>query len=283
MRSSWTIISATTALLLSVQTCAMGQMFGPTPLGTSYGTFGPRTVGTTLAPAPRSLFSSEPRDRVGYQAGMGLGGPINVYGLIQSYEPFPTINSNPQTPPFSTARDQVTQAALQGIRQTVRQIPPIESTEIPQPSATEGSAPVTPSAVPTSPAPAAQPMRSPTSSTAPQMQPMRLPAASTTESLASGPPTDGGFPSFPTTVSVGFATRAPDTQTELLATLGRLGKPWVQTIRVTQEGDVVVLRGQVPSERDRLLVEQLARLEPGIWEVRNELTVSALSQSPPRR
>lgn len=45
-------------------------------------------------------------------------------------------------------------------------------------------------------------------------------------------------------------------------------------IEVVVEGDTAVLRGQVASPRDRLLAEQLARFEPGIWNVRNEITVA---------
>jgi len=44
-------------------------------------------------------------------------------------------------------------------------------------------------------------------------------------------------------------------------------------IRVTVVGETAILRGRVASSRDRELAENLVRLEPGIWEVRNELVV----------
>ena len=48
----------------------------------------------------------------------------------------------------------------------------------------------------------------------------------------------------------------------------------------TAQGTVAVLRGTVESSEARLLAEQLALLEPGIWNVQNELAV-APSPAPP--
>jgi osmotically-inducible protein OsmY len=45
-------------------------------------------------------------------------------------------------------------------------------------------------------------------------------------------------------------------------------------IRVEMSGPVVVLRGNVASERDRHMAEGMIRLTPGVRDVRNELTVS---------
>ena len=44
-------------------------------------------------------------------------------------------------------------------------------------------------------------------------------------------------------------------------------------VMVVAEGDVFVLTGTVPSEEDRALAERLARLEPGVSKIRNELKV----------
>lgn len=44
-------------------------------------------------------------------------------------------------------------------------------------------------------------------------------------------------------------------------------------VTVTLEGDTAVLRGIVPSDHTRSVLENLAMLEPGIGAVRNELTV----------
>jgi len=45
-------------------------------------------------------------------------------------------------------------------------------------------------------------------------------------------------------------------------------------IQVVVEGSTAVLQGEVETEHDRSLAEQVARLEPGVWAVRNELNVA---------
>jgi osmotically-inducible protein OsmY len=55
------------------------------------------------------------------------------------------------------------------------------------------------------------------------------------------------------------------------------------TVRVSVEGDMVVLRGSVPSESDRLLAAQIAMLEPAVVSVRNELTVATPAAVPAAR
>lgn len=47
----------------------------------------------------------------------------------------------------------------------------------------------------------------------------------------------------------------------------------VSPVQVVVEKDVVVLRGRVASQSDRELAEAIARMEPGIEDVRNELSV----------
>ncbi len=66
------------------------------------------------------------------------------------------------------------------------------------------------------------------------------------------------------------------------AVLGSLSKRLENTlavkrqkpIQVTLQGSTVILRGEVETDHDRLLAEQLARLEPGVWAVHNQLTVT---------
>jgi len=55
-----------------------------------------------------------------------------------------------------------------------------------------------------------------------------------------------------------------------------------QTGRITaaMEGQTAVLRGTVPTEADRSLAEGLAKLEPGVMAVRNELVVGSAAQPP---
>ena len=62
--------------------------------------------------------------------------------------------------------------------------------------------------------------------------------------------------------------------------LGKLpGLTMVSPIEVVADGDTVVLRGAVASEGDRQLAEDLAKLEPEVSKVRNELTVQSLAES----
>ncbi len=59
---------------------------------------------------------------------------------------------------------------------------------------------------------------------------------------------------------------------KLIQSTGQIQK--VTPITATMAGEAVVLRGEVATERDRELVAMLARLQPGIWSVRNEVVVS---------
>ena len=59
---------------------------------------------------------------------------------------------------------------------------------------------------------------------------------------------------------------------ELQSVLSRATRlPSRDSIRVTTDGDTVVLRGQVRDERERRLAEAMIRLSPGVRLVRNEL------------
>jgi BON domain-containing protein len=69
----------------------------------------------------------------------------------------------------------------------------------------------------------------------------------------------------PQRINVGFQERLAR-----IPGLARTG-----TISATLEGRTAVLRGTVPTEADRQLAEGLARLEPEVMAVRNELVVGA--------
>lgn len=45
-------------------------------------------------------------------------------------------------------------------------------------------------------------------------------------------------------------------------------------VAVLVEGQTAILRGEVPSERDRDLIPLVLAFEPGIWDIRNELEVN---------
>jgi osmotically-inducible protein OsmY len=79
-------------------------------------------------------------------------------------------------------------------------------------------------------------------------------------------------------VSLGFAAGPVnyDPAASVAGLLGRTSRiARVSPISVTIERDTAVLRGQVLTTRDRQLAEDLVRMEPGIWQVRNELVVGA--------
>jgi osmotically-inducible protein OsmY len=82
-----------------------------------------------------------------------------------------------------------------------------------------------------------------------------------------------------TTVRVGFEY-APTTGTGVSSKLqARLAQSsriqFLSPVEVALNGPTATLRGVVASEHSRALAEQLARLEPGIWSVQNELEVVA--------
>jgi hypothetical protein len=62
---------------------------------------------------------------------------------------------------------------------------------------------------------------------------------------------------------------------EVSEVLGRVSQIRKLTpIAVSMQGDTVILRGTVATEHDRGLAEDIARLQPGVWNVHNELTVA---------
>lgn len=54
----------------------------------------------------------------------------------------------------------------------------------------------------------------------------------------------------------------------------------VRGVTATVQGQTAILRGSVASSHDRQVAEQLALLEPGIWQVQNELVVAQPAATP---
>jgi hypothetical protein len=82
-----------------------------------------------------------------------------------------------------------------------------------------------------------------------------------------------GFTVAPAQMSVRsrqFATRVPKIP----------GLKNVRDLTIEMDGETAILRGKVDSEDQRLLVERMAKLEPGISAVQNELQVEALESLP---
>ena len=101
---------------------------------------------------------------------------------------------------------------------------------------------------------------------------------------ANGRPGQGGARSgrsqvqLRTTIRVGF-DRSPSAPTGLSSKLQtRLaqssGIQFLSSVEVALDGGAATLRGVVATEHDRVLAGQLARLEPGIWNVKNELSLA---------
>jgi len=89
-------------------------------------------------------------------------------------------------------------------------------------------------------------------------------------------------PQFRAALRADFEHRAPEVSAISANLSRRIGDAHSLTINapvdVVVDGQTVILRGEVATEHDRRVAEQLARLEPGVWKIQNELVVS--SQKP---
>jgi len=92
------------------------------------------------------------------------------------------------------------------------------------------------------------------------------------------PPNAGGrvAPAAAPLVAVSFAPSQParspaDGIAAVLQVAPQIGKR--SSIRVIVRNETAILRGEVATPHDRELAENLARFEPGIWDVKNELVV----------
>jgi osmotically-inducible protein OsmY len=82
------------------------------------------------------------------------------------------------------------------------------------------------------------------------------------------------------TTTLGFAIRpasAERIRTDVQQLFSRSERlPSGSAIQVETDGPVLVLRGTVTDDHERRLAESIARLTPGVRELRNELTVRNL-------
>jgi hypothetical protein len=255
---------------------ASGQAYGPDELGTTYGMFGVRALGEPLAPyQQRTLFAGEPHDRFGAH-GVGAGGPQEAYYEQQIAQANQWLPLNERPLPWEYQRARATQA-VQAMRQAVyTAVEEQTQVAVPQPPPTPPSAP-------------AQPIRT---SGEGATVPMRAAATATRPDWLSRAPTDRGFPSFPTTIApessprplAAVAEPAPDA---MLGGLRRLEQSWgpqyAGAVQAWVQGQTVVLRGTAPSVHDGRLAEDVMRLEPGVWDVRNEMAVTTGMQFLPQR
>lgn len=85
-----------------------------------------------------------------------------------------------------------------------------------------------------------------------------------------------------TTMVIGFdppAANVAHVSSQLTARLEKTGR-FRSAPEVLLENGVATLRGVVATDHDRVIAEQLVRLEPGVAEVRNELTLAWPSATP---
>lgn len=91
---------------------------------------------------------------------------------------------------------------------------------------------------------------------------------------------------FEPRVEIGFETPTPQIAAiaSHVATSIGAGKPGrFRGVQVAFEGGTAILRGVVATPNDRILVEQIALLEPSVSAVRNNLTVGGSTSSPTGR
>jgi hypothetical protein len=93
----------------------------------------------------------------------------------------------------------------------------------------------------------------------------REPAAPTTMPFRASLSVDFAHPGISSTAMLGNLSKRLGNTLAL-----KIQKP----IQVSVQGSTAVLQGEVETEHDRFLAEQVARLEPGVWAVRNELSVT---------
>ena len=214
-----------------------------------HGMFGPRLIGQPIQSlADRRVERGIVRDEYGNFVGRGR--PTN--GRMFSLTPRPNYNRPPVAPPppREPAPPWVPQEAEgppEPFEPSVPELPtgPDQWLRTPA-SGGEGASPVPPAAAP----PAAPPSA----------------------------PGNGGAARPPLTRPVVLASPTaapPETAGSHLARILQRVPSIRQAgpIQVIMENQTAVLRGRVATAADRELAENLARLEPGVWRVRNELVV----------
>lgn len=95
--------------------------------------------------------------------------------------------------------------------------------------------------------------------------------------ILANPPSN---PDRPATGGVAYASRVASEVQQVLSQTTRLASR--ETIRVSTEGSAIVLRGSVSDEYERRLAAAIARLSPGVDEIRNELEVQETAPQPRR-
>jgi hypothetical protein len=212
-----------------------------------YGMFGPRVQGVPLTPGGSPAFSQS--GLVRGPSGDFIGRSAYSAGMIFPGQPWQYPSATYQSYP-----------AFLG---------PMPIEELYGGTATQPAAPPPPEPV-LQPQPVAQPPETPLPA---GPQPMRQ----IEQPQAAAQPTSAASGAMPVAIPVGFrpmesAGGPARLVTQLIQRLSEIRK--IVPVTVTMQGDTAVLRGGVATEHDRALAEGIALLEPGIWNVRNELWVA---------
>jgi hypothetical protein len=213
-----------------------------------YGMFGPRVQGVPLTPGGSSAFG---------QSGL-VRGPSGDFVGRSAYAPTMAFPGQPWQYPWATYQSY---PAFLG---------PMPVEVLNGGMATQPPAPLPPQPE-AQPQPEAPPQPAPTQPPAGPVQPMReIGPPQTSTAPAAGEPS-------PVTILVGFHPAEPGSApaqavAKLIQHLSEIKK--LTPVTVTMQGDTAILRGRVASDHDRALAESIALLEPGIWNVRNELWVA---------
>lgn len=226
------------------------------------GQFGPRpSLGRGFSPRPSfSLWEDFP----GFNRGARVGSDRLVKSAEQLAAPWRGPAEPPGTyqPPAPRRRETV-----EGLQQAAQ---PLGQPGQPgQPAGASAEQPPQPEMWFREPGPAAGQSRGPGT---PQG---RTGAAASGRSAANS---GGGRPSYAwNTSAIGGVTRAPI----LAQRLERVLQNGMQSpLEVTVQDQTATLRGEVATEHDRLLAEHIARFEPGVRFVENELTVARPTPQP---
>lgn len=223
-----------------------------------HGMFGPRIIGQPIQSlADRRVERGIIRDDYGNF--LGRGRPTN--GRMFSLTPRPSYNRPPATPPPAPepARELIPQEVEGPAEQPGPSVPEAPS----GPDRwlrTEGAVEETkPPASPAATPPAGPSSSAPSPTTGGAARPIRgSPVVLATPDHRSAQAPGGHL--------VRILQRIPPI---------RQGGP----IQVIMDNDTAILRGRVATVADRELAENLARLEPGVWQVRNELIVGSSAGS----
>lgn len=227
--------------------------------GNVRGRFGERTLGQTLSPKPRQfgggIVTGPAGEFVGRGRLEGMRFPDMPWQYPVGVERFPNVRPRSFAEAIPWGLVPRPQPPRPG------QLPP-ETPPLPPPTTTEPTAPTT------EPAPTPLPeqwLREPSppeGSGAPAPRP----------SPASG--AGSVLPRQSVAIGSGAARPATGSGPQVAEAIQR--SPQIRKlspIAVTVENETATLRGKVATEHDRQLAELVARFEPGVWQVRNELTV----------